>query len=586
MFIRVISPCFNACEEAALKVFQANQIPVARRFVKHNDAKVREGILYLIVGESEQSFEQSAIWTRMKSRRRLVSLSNYQPFIEAVTKLAAKKQSLKNADQRIERTLQLGTDLLNGLAKAYRMRRNEWPSSEEVKEVESELSKLLQNDERFASKKLTVADLSSLQSVLDFRSELNNAHLQISQEQTEKKQEELRSHSYAKRKAKKVPRGLLLATSTDIFAQAVRILDTASLLQIEMGAPVTHLSVRILTDTWRDVAGKLDPDAAVTDVEYFFERMIDAMGDHLFQKPEAGKRTRREVNPASSSVCFGRLHAIRVQQYRNELFQWIGQLPLDTISRRRIRKYCEGELEPRLNAVAMLQDATASATDKPDFLLEKLIIEGVQALSPKTFRKYRRSFLGRSTTLKQHPRDYLEMFCNNYRGIGYGSVNLSDIRDQLLKSHPSKDRYLRTIALLLLGGIVPKKDEAAYKQILLAQQEWEFLDARFAKSGPISFFQRMGGWRHLVSLGTNTHYSRREDPFLKDNPAIGPKTFLRSERLRADLFYFIDEICRNPDECQPTKIVAFARNIASLCGTDPDQWRTWLGPPEVWLRKT
>jgi hypothetical protein len=227
-------------------------------------------------------------------------------------------------------------------------------------------------------------------------------------------------------------------------------------------------------------------------------------------------------------------------------------------------------------------DANSQVIGAGDLTPERLIIESLKAVVPTAFDEIKRHSSGEHN-LQELAHGYLEMYCRTQQEFDEEFTDLKAIWDVLHSSDLMRDRYLRTIALLVIGGVVPKKDKQSYAEIVHAQKVWERSDLRYAKSGENSFFNRMGGWNNLVALGTNAHYSLSKDPFLKENPAIDPKTLNASERLHADLFYFIDEICSNPGECQLEKITAFARNVSSLCGTDREQWRKWLGPPVIWL---
>jgi hypothetical protein len=107
---------------------------------------------------------------------------------------------------------------------------------------------------------------------------------------------------------------------------------------------------------------------------------------------------------------------------------------------------------------------------------------------------------------------------------------------------------------------------------------FEGTDGRLTIGGS-RIVEKHKGWKAIQRIGKEIEHSWRTLP--KDGPFKDLIQVRDHEQLEAELFYFVDQFCRDKHLWTEKHVAGFAHGLCWLCGTNEANWRDWLClPPE------
>ena len=148
----------------------------------------------------------------------------------------------------------------------------------------------------------------------------------------------------------------------------------------------------------------------------------------------------------------------------------------------------------------------------------------------------------------------------------------------LASTQRRSERHLRTIGLLMLGGIVACRDSVGWKFIEGARRKHAELQDSYGIKQLNQRFDGIGGWRELEKMGQVIRYESGADFFLGTINANTGEQIHEQQKLVDSLFYFADAFRSDQSLWNATAISSFAHWTAAVCGDSTERWQTWIGP--------
>jgi hypothetical protein len=246
------------------------------------------------------------------------------------------------------------------------------------------------------------------------------------------------------------------------------------------------------------------------------------------------------------------------QTARNEIFQFVVDLPIDQSLKRKIIDEATDELEAKFDQIAIHVRQKNWFNETWQKFAMKAVREHVKKL-PKRRRVDLEALTGQLLT-QWRPVESASHGENDFLRMCEIAANTS-LR---------QDRLLRTLVLLYLGGISQSKVASGIvRRLMTAHQR---INHDFSRTELNQRLKTVGGWNAVIAVGKANRYDRLQDPFLE----IAKR---RDARLEAELFYMADEFRQRKEFWDPKWLAAFCHSLCLLCGEDETLWRSWVGPP-------
>ena len=162
----------------------------------------------------------------------------------------------------------------------------------------------------------------------------------------------------------------------------------------------------------------------------------------------------------------------------------------------------------------------------------------------------------------------------------FRDLTFPDACNLLANTERRSERPLRTMGLLILGGIVSSRDRKAWDIIENARKKHERIRTSYSIDQLDLRFESIEGWSGLIKLGESIPYIIDKDRFLSIAQINPRKQVYERRELQEALFYFADAFRRDRTLWTIQAVASFAHWTAAVCGDSPERWQTWIGPPQ------